>query len=119
MIGYPVSTADAAAVFDRLGMPHETADEDRVHVEIPGYRVDLEREVDLIEEVARIQGYERIGSTLPPGLAPKSPRGSTVRSSSRTKVGKVVSFTCCRSRALKAPQPNSGSTRGFRKSGSG
>ncbi len=66
VIGYPVSTADAAAVFDRLGIPHETADEDKVRVEIPGYRVDLEREVDLIEEVARIQGYERIGSTLPP-----------------------------------------------------
>jgi len=66
VIGSPVSTADAAAVFDRLGMPHETADEDKVLVEIPGYRVDLEREVDLIEEVARIQGYERIGSTLPP-----------------------------------------------------
>jgi len=66
LIGYPVSNADAAAVFDRLGIPHETADEDRVRVEIPGYRVDIEREVDLIEEVARIQGYERIGSTLPP-----------------------------------------------------
>ena len=46
--------------------PYETADEDKVRVEIPGYRVDLEREVDLIEEVARIQGYDRIGSTLPP-----------------------------------------------------
>jgi phenylalanyl-tRNA synthetase beta chain len=66
LIGYPVSTADAAAVFDRLGMPHEPVDDDRVSVEIPGYRVDLEREVDLIEEAARIQGYERIGSTLPP-----------------------------------------------------
>lgn len=66
VIGYPVSTADAAAVFDRLGMPHESVDDDRVRVEVPGYRVDLEREVDLIEEVARIQGYERIGSTLPP-----------------------------------------------------
>jgi phenylalanyl-tRNA synthetase beta chain len=66
VIGYPVSTSDAAAVFERLGMPHETVDDDRVRVEIPGYRVDLEREVDLIEEVARIQGYERIGSTLPP-----------------------------------------------------
>ncbi|MEX2407028.1 MAG: phenylalanine--tRNA ligase subunit beta [Actinomycetota bacterium] len=66
VIGYPVPIADAAAVFDRLGMPHESVDDDRVRVEIPGYRVDLEREVDLIEEVARIQGYERIGSTLPP-----------------------------------------------------
>jgi phenylalanyl-tRNA synthetase beta chain len=66
LIGYPVTAADAAAVFDRLGMPHETVDEDRVRVRVPGYRVDLEREVDLIEEVVRIQGYDRIGSTLPP-----------------------------------------------------
>lgn len=66
LIGYPVSPADAAAVFDRLGMSHEPVEDDRVSVQIPGYRVDLEREVDLIEEVARIQGYERIGSTLPP-----------------------------------------------------
>jgi phenylalanyl-tRNA synthetase beta chain len=66
VIGYPVTAADAAAVFERLGMPPETVDEDRMSVEVAGYRVDLEREVDLIEEVARVQGYERIGSTLPP-----------------------------------------------------
>jgi phenylalanyl-tRNA synthetase beta chain len=41
-------------------------DEDAVTVEVPGYRVDVEREVDLIEEIVRIQGYERVGSTLPP-----------------------------------------------------
>ena len=66
LIGYPVSASDAAEVFDRLGIGHEAIDEDRLRVEVPGYRVDLEREVDLIEEVVRIQGYDRIGSTLPP-----------------------------------------------------
>lgn len=64
LIGYPVSTADAVGVFDRLGITTETVDE-TTRVEVPGYRVDLEREVDLIEEVVRIQGYERVGSTLP------------------------------------------------------
>jgi phenylalanyl-tRNA synthetase beta chain len=64
LIGYPVSAADAVDVFDRLGM--ETGVEgDVVTVEVPGYRVDVEREVDLIEEVVRVQGYERVGSTLP------------------------------------------------------
>lgn len=65
VIGYPVSVDDGVEVFDRLGMSSAVLDEDRIEVEVPGYRVDLEREVDLIEEVVRVQGYERIGSTLP------------------------------------------------------
>lgn len=66
LIGYPVSTPDATRVFDRLGIHTEPVDEDRLLVEVPGYRVDIEREVDLIEEVVRVQGYEHVGSTLPP-----------------------------------------------------
>ncbi|MBF0491362.1 MAG: phenylalanine--tRNA ligase subunit beta [Deltaproteobacteria bacterium] len=33
--------------------------------EIPSYRQDLEREVDLIEEIARLYGYDKIPETLP------------------------------------------------------
>lgn len=66
VIGYPVSAADAAQALDRLGMACEVQDEDLVTVEVPGYRVDVEREVDLIEEVVRVQGYDRVGSTVPP-----------------------------------------------------
>ena len=40
-----------------------------IEVEVPGYRVDIEREVDLIEEVVRIQGYERRGRPRMPALA--------------------------------------------------
>lgn len=65
LIGYPVSAADATAVFDRLGMSSST-EGDVLTVEVPGYRVDIEREVDLIEDVVRVQGYEHVGSTLPP-----------------------------------------------------
>ena len=38
---------------------------DVVEVEIPGHRPDIEHEVDLIEEVVRIQGYEGVGATVP------------------------------------------------------
>lgn len=34
--------------------------------EIPGFRVDLEREADLVEEVARFYGYDRIPSAVTP-----------------------------------------------------
>jgi len=57
---------DAVAAFDRLDMTSRVEDEDLVTVEVPGYRVDIEREVDLIEEVVRVQGYDLVGSTVPP-----------------------------------------------------
>ncbi len=42
-------------------------------VSIPGFRRDIEREVDLIEEIARHYGYDRIPSTIPAGrLTPGS-----------------------------------------------
>ncbi len=37
-------------------------------VRIPSFRADLTREIDLIEEVARIHGYNRIPSTLPQSM---------------------------------------------------
>jgi len=63
-LGYPVSRGDAEAVFRQLDMT-PVAHDGEIEVEVPGYRVDIEAEVDLIEEVARVQGYDRIGSELP------------------------------------------------------
>jgi phenylalanyl-tRNA synthetase beta chain len=34
-------------------------------VKLPSWRLDLEREIDLIEEVARVHGYNRFANTLP------------------------------------------------------
>ncbi len=64
LLGYPVGTDDSAAVFDTLGIVHRPAG-DAIEVEVPGYRTDIDREVDLIEEVARVQGYDRVGTDLP------------------------------------------------------
>jgi phenylalanyl-tRNA synthetase beta chain len=65
LIGYEVSPRDVQEALGRLSIPVESTDDGQLVAEIPGYRVDLEREVDLIEEVARVRGYDRIGSTLP------------------------------------------------------
>jgi len=35
------------------------------HVNLPSWRLDLAREIDLIEEVARVYGYNRFANTLP------------------------------------------------------
>jgi phenylalanyl-tRNA synthetase beta chain len=64
VLGYPVSAAAAAGALARIEIPAEPGD-DRVEVEVPSFRPDLEREEDLIEEVVRIQGYDRLPSTVP------------------------------------------------------
>jgi phenylalanyl-tRNA synthetase beta chain len=35
-------------------------------VHIPSWRLDIEREIDLIEEIARLHGYDKFANTLPP-----------------------------------------------------
>jgi phenylalanyl-tRNA synthetase beta chain len=43
-------------------------------VRLPSWRLDLEREIDLIEEVARVYGYNRFANTLPtPGVVIEHP----------------------------------------------
>jgi phenylalanyl-tRNA synthetase beta chain len=74
VIGHEVSTPDVVAALASIGITSEDRN-GTVVAEAPGFRPDLEREVDLIEEVARVQGYDNLGSTLPGirqagGLAP-------------------------------------------------
>ncbi len=42
-----------------------TADGDGFEVGLPSWRLDLEREIDLVEEIARVYGYNRFADTLP------------------------------------------------------
>ena len=55
-----------------LGVRRE--DEDALTVTPPSFRGDLEREIDLVEEIARLDGYERIPITLPRGEPSSEPR---------------------------------------------
>lgn len=57
-----------------LGCGLHFADEDGAAVTLPSWRLDLEREIDLIEEVARVYGYNRFANTLPtPGIVIAQP----------------------------------------------
>ena len=53
-------------LLDKLGCKATSTGEDVWNVEVPPYRYqDLEREIDLIEEVARLYGYDAFDRTLP------------------------------------------------------
>jgi phenylalanyl-tRNA synthetase beta chain len=65
LLGVDLSDAEVREALGKFRLPMVAEDEDRIEVEVPGYRVDLGIEADLIEEVGRISGYERLPSTLP------------------------------------------------------
>jgi phenylalanyl-tRNA synthetase beta chain len=64
VLGYPVSPSEAVQALGTIGIATEAAD-DVVHVEAPSFRPDLEIEEDVIEEIVRVQGYDRLPSTVP------------------------------------------------------
>jgi phenylalanyl-tRNA synthetase beta chain len=68
VIGIRVTPEDMASVFSRLGLRAERKGDSFV-VQPPGYRFDLQIEEDLIEEVARIHGFERIAAQPPRAAA--------------------------------------------------
>ncbi|MGB3367935.1 MAG: phenylalanine--tRNA ligase subunit beta [Acidaminobacteraceae bacterium] len=66
LIGINLSSEEMATIFEKLGLSTEIKG-DMITVIVPHYRLDLEKEIDLVEEVARIYGYDEIGATLPMG----------------------------------------------------
>jgi phenylalanyl-tRNA synthetase beta chain len=82
-------------------------------VTLPSWRLDLEREIDLIEEVARVYGYNRFANTLPAfgegvRALPSAEKESTVRGTLlaagfNEAIGS--SFCSAAEGALTAPQP--------------
>ncbi len=64
MLGFSLSLSEAASLFERLEMQVKTS-QDILEVVVPTYRNDLQIEVDLIEEAARLYGYNNIPRKSP------------------------------------------------------
>jgi phenylalanyl-tRNA synthetase beta chain len=62
LLGAPVDPHEARGILTRLGFVPRDGHE---IWSIPSFRPDVAREVDLIEEVARVRGYDAIPTTLP------------------------------------------------------
>jgi phenylalanyl-tRNA synthetase beta chain len=64
-----VKPDEIVRILTGLGFEPEGESDDRLSFKVPSWRIDVEQEEDLVEEVARHTGYEKIGSELPPSNA--------------------------------------------------
>lgn len=69
ILGLELSEAQVVSALQRLGFDAGTSGES-VTVSVPTWRRDIESEIDLIEEVARIHGYGEMPTTLPKNAVP-------------------------------------------------
>ena len=66
ILGIEVPTEKALSILEKLGFTILGKNEIAAKVQVPSFRVDdVYREIDLIEEIARINGYEQVPPTLP------------------------------------------------------
>ena len=66
LIGVSVADEFITNILNNLGFCLENQQQGIWQVKVPFFRVDIEREADLIEEIARFYGYDKIPSLVPP-----------------------------------------------------
>ncbi len=112
--GRGVEQETTESVLQALGCTLRKATEDEYQVTLPSWRLDLEREIDLIEEIARVYGYNRFANTLPTfsGLVTQQPDAAKEAVVRRTLLSlgwnEALSSTFCSATEAVtfAPQPN-------------
>ena len=65
LLGLSLSSEEIAAYLQAIEFEVSGAGEPVLHVVVPSFRPDIEREVDLVEEIARLYGYNEIPTTMP------------------------------------------------------
>lgn len=78
LLGIEIPADTANKILTDLGLEIQSRDDDSVDVIAPSWRKDLTREVDLIEEVGRIYGFDKVPDDAPVPMSaayrPKSDR---------------------------------------------
>jgi phenylalanyl-tRNA synthetase beta chain len=89
VLGIEIADTEVQRILTALGCKPQSADASAVTVIPPSWRRDLTREIDLIEEVARVHGYDEIPEDVGVPMAPSH------RSNEDRVLGKVRSVLTC------------------------
>jgi phenylalanyl-tRNA synthetase beta chain len=92
ILGTDLSDDQIPQLIEPIGFATTPAGTGRHSVQVPSWRLDCSREIDVIEEIARMWGYDRIAPTLPAG-ARSHAGGLTDRQSLRRRVRQILSDT--------------------------
>jgi phenylalanyl-tRNA synthetase beta chain len=65
ILGEELSALEVSRILTHLGFTMLPGSEDNYLVHIPSWRLDIEREIDIIEELARLHGYDKFPNRLP------------------------------------------------------
>ena len=84
ILGTEIKAAEMEEILSRLGFDVEVSGS-AYRITVPTFRSDLTREIDLIEEIARVYGYDNIPTTLPKGDIPVPAPGPKVEVRRRIK----------------------------------
>lgn len=89
VLGMEISANEVGSIFDRLQFSYQE-NQGEFEVEIPARRWDISISADLVEEVARLYGYDNLPTTLPVGeMTPGklTPAQTLIRASRHTLEG--------------------------------
>jgi phenylalanyl-tRNA synthetase beta chain len=79
VLGVSPPLAEAVGILQGLSLPAAAEGDDAIQVEVPAFRRDLGMEDDLVEEIIRVWGYDRIPSTPPTGAIQLVTRPASLR----------------------------------------
>jgi len=85
ILGTAIAPQEIKSYLQNFHLQVEPESPDTFRVTIPTYRVDLQREIDLVEEVARLHGYHRIPITLPCGRVSAEKKTKMQRAAERAR----------------------------------
>ena len=76
LLGYAVDEKTIANILRFLGIEISSKVQNVLIAEVPSYRNDIKEEVDLIEEIARVNGYENIPMDIDSGISSAEQKGT-------------------------------------------
>ena len=87
LVGVDYTTAEVTGLLEGIGASIDVIGKDKLAVTVPSWRTDITADVDLIEEVARTGGYDRIPSIQP---AARAGQGMTVPQRTRRRISNLL-----------------------------